>query len=181
VQGVYQLGQALSDFSADRVIRAVDENGEIKRLEDGSGERPVSDVYLRDEFPPPGKVRARRPGKTPSEVLQNLLGQFSELMDEIQTVHGQIGSVLSDDGRPLVDAVGVDVRLCREWRGVLSGIGDDLHVWGRMFARTMGTPRAVVTDDATDSDGDEVHSEEFDASYEGWDDPKENPSEISAS
>jgi hypothetical protein len=107
VKGVIQLGQSLSDFEEDRIIRAVDEDGDIRKLNDGSGDQPVSDVFLRQEFPPPGKARARRPGDTPVEILQNRLAAFSDAMDRLSDVHAAIAKVVGDDGRPLVDTQGV--------------------------------------------------------------------------
>ena len=42
VQGVHQLAQALKDFTAGTLIRAVDEKGEIKKKADGSADLIVS-------------------------------------------------------------------------------------------------------------------------------------------
>jgi hypothetical protein len=48
IQGIHQLGQALRDFADDKpVIRAVDENGEVKQLADGSADQEINDIYLR--------------------------------------------------------------------------------------------------------------------------------------
>lgn len=176
VQGVQQLAQALRDFVEDRVIRAVDENGDIRKIEDGSADQPVSDVYLREEFPPPGKVRARRPGKTPHELLQNELAKFSDLMDQLKVVHAAIANVLTDDERPIVEANGVDTRLCRDWRQTLAGMSDDLHFWGRTFARKMGTPMSLVPVDDLGADEDDSRSvveDSFSSSYGNWDHPDE--------
>src|SRR5262249_46160576 len=56
VQGVHQLGQALRDFAENNRIRAVEENGGVKRLTDGSDDQTVNDIYLQRELPPPGKA-----------------------------------------------------------------------------------------------------------------------------
>jgi len=61
-QGTRQLGQALHDYAEGVSIRAVDEEGAIKLLEDGSEEQVLSDVWLGNEFPPAGKAKAARPG-----------------------------------------------------------------------------------------------------------------------
>ena len=55
VQGVHQLGQALRDFANEKAIRAVDEDGQVRKLESGIDDLMVNDVYLRSEFPAPGK------------------------------------------------------------------------------------------------------------------------------
>ena len=46
VQGVHQLAQALKDFTAGKLIRAVDDKGEIKKKADGSSDLIVNDPYL---------------------------------------------------------------------------------------------------------------------------------------
>ena len=48
IPGVYQLAQALWDFGSDgQQIRAVDEDGQVKKLTDGSEDQMVNDGYLR--------------------------------------------------------------------------------------------------------------------------------------
>lgn len=147
VQGVWQLGQALRDFSTEPAIRAVDEDGEVKRLSDDSGDQAISDIYLRQEFPPPGKVRARRPGNIPADVLKNRLADFSDTMDALNNAYAAIGKVAGDDGRLLVDSQGVDVKLCNHWRLKLTQISDDLSFWGRTFSKTVGAAPAPALDD----------------------------------
>ncbi|HET6879194.1 MAG TPA: hypothetical protein VFI31_03500 [Pirellulales bacterium] len=147
VQGVWQLGQALRDFPTEPAIRAVDEDGEVKRLGDDSGDQAISDVYLRQEFPPPGKVRARRPGNIPADVLKNRLADFSDAMEALNDAYAAIGKVMGDDGRLLVDSQGVDVKLCIDWRQRLTQISDDLNFWGRTFSKTVGTAPAPTVDD----------------------------------
>lgn len=174
VQGVHQLAQALKDFKTETPIRAVDETGELKLLPDGSGAQLVNDVFLRQEFPPPGKAKARRPGSTPADVLKNCLADFSDAMDKLKSTYDAIGKVVGDDGRPLVDSQGVDTRLCTEWRAVLTRIGDELNFWGRTFSRTVGTPPEPknpeddLDDSLDESDGFGEPDSDDDASPE-WD------------
>lgn len=82
VGGVHQLGQALLDFAGDRSIRAVDEDGVIKRQDDG-GEQMVNDIYLRGEFPPQGKARAPRPGDTPDDRYRGRLAALATAIEGI--------------------------------------------------------------------------------------------------
>src|SRR5262249_32594626 len=42
LHGVRQLGQALEDFEQSRPLRAVDEDGEVKRTSDGSSDQTLS-------------------------------------------------------------------------------------------------------------------------------------------
>ncbi|MBY0459114.1 MAG: hypothetical protein K2V38_17395, partial [Gemmataceae bacterium] len=75
-RGVHQLAQALRDFKEDIAVRAVDENGTVLRRADGTGDQVVTDVFLRDQYPPHGKGRTKRPGATPTEVLHNRFVEF---------------------------------------------------------------------------------------------------------
>jgi hypothetical protein len=112
LQAVHQLGQALRDFAEGRPIRAVDEDGQVKVIEGQGGDLMVNDVFLRGEFPPPGKARANRPGDTPTDQYHNRLNAVSEAMEAVERAFTGIGQVMGDDGRPLVEARGVDQRLC---------------------------------------------------------------------
>lgn len=177
-QGVFQLAQALRDFAADeQPIRAVDETGQVKELPGGAGDQFVNDVYLRSEFPPPGKARAPRPGDTPFDVYQNRLSDFSQAVESLEQSFAAIGEVVGHDGRPLVEERGADPRSCAVWRDVLRKIDEELVVWGRTFKRLYGTTAAPSSSefedgaDGTDSSGGE---DEFAESYDEWDEPEEN-------
>ena len=177
VRGVHQLGQALKDFAAGMPIRAVDETGTIKPLSDGSGDQAVDDIYLRDEFPPRGKVRAKRTGDTPVEVLQERLTKFSDAMEQLAHAYAAVGEVRADDGRSIVEAEGISPHLCSDWRQVLGKIDDDLTVWGHKFRQRYGSKAPTVNveedfdgrstqPDAAAADADEV----YESSYNKWDD-----------
>jgi len=162
VQGIHQLGQALRDFKSGPQIRAVDDEGNIKKLADGSTEQMVNDVYLRGEFPPPGKAKARRVGKTPSEQYENCLSAFSDAMQTLGTAFAAIGRVMGDDGGPLVDTRGADPRDCEEWRKRLRDIDDELIVWSRIFKKAYGSkPESLVGEfEEDEEDNDEFDSED---------------------
>jgi hypothetical protein len=137
-QGVPQLGQALHDFAAERPILAVDEDGHVKSNEDGSGDLAVNDIYLRAEFPPPGKGRTNRPENTPTDHYHNQLNALSTAMEALERAFVALGEVIGDDGHPLVDTRGVDYRTCAAWRGLLARIDEELVVWSRTFKRAYG-------------------------------------------
>jgi len=170
-QGVFQLAQALRDASDGQPIRAVDETGEVKELADGSGDQLINDVYLRGEFPPPGKARAARPGDTPIDVYQNRLNAFSQTVEQLEQSFATIGEVIADDGRPLVEARGADPRSCTAWREVLGKIDEELVVWGRTFRRVFGTtsdPSTHESDEGQPGDSSE-REDAYSQSYEEWD------------
>ncbi len=163
VHGVVQLSQALNDFAADNPIRAVDEQGRIRKRADGSGDQPVNDVYLRGQFPPPGKASAPWVGDTPTDMYHNCLNEFSGAIERLEQSFIAIGKVIGDDGRPIVETRGADPRTCTAWREVLSRIDDELNIWGRLFRRMFGAapepslaePGEMDDSDPTDDDWDD--------------------------
>jgi hypothetical protein len=176
-QGVHQLGQAVRDFEEDLSIRAVDESGKIRKLSDGSGDQTVTDIYLREQFPPPGKVRARSGGQTPAEVFQNCMADLSDAMEKLDYAFDELAKVAGDDGRPLVEVTGADPHICRDWRKLLNRIDEDLVFWGRTFSRVYGTRTDVASqDEFVDEDDDSPENEAdeaYDESYGTWDDDGE--------
>jgi hypothetical protein len=169
VQGVLQLSQSLKDFAVEQPIRAVDETGEIRKLPDGSGALPANDVYLRGQFPPPGKASAPWIGDTPTDIYHNRLNDFSNQIERLEQSFVLISEVLGDDGRPLVETQGADPRTCTAWREILDRIDDELNIWGRLFRRRFGTtPEPAVRDadgleSADESTEEETADEEWDA------------------
>jgi len=155
IHGVQQLAQALEDFSNDIPIRAVDEDGKIKRLADGSDDLGVSDIYLRGEFPPPGKAKAARPGDTPTDRYHNALDAFGEALHNVEQAFSRLNAVVGDDGQPIVDARGVETRLTDNWRDLLKTIDEDLVVWSRMFRKTHGA-KSVVSVNQDENEEDDV-------------------------
>jgi hypothetical protein len=158
VQGVLQLGQALSDFADDQAIRAVDEDAKIRKLDDGIDDLMVNDIYLRSEFPPPGRARAPRSGDTAADRYYNRVSTMSRVFDELQEAFRQLAAVTGDNGRPLVEVRGVDSRSCTAWRDLLGQIDEELVIWGRTFRQTYGI-RAMAADVTVAPLGDSGASE----------------------
>jgi hypothetical protein len=166
--GVLQLAQSLRDFGADQPIRAVDEAGQIRKLSDGSGDLPANDVFLRGQFPPPGKASAPWVGDTPMDIYHNRLNDFSSEMERLESSFAVISDVVGDDGRPIVETQGADPRSCTAWRRILNRIDDELNIWSRLFRRKFGTTPEPVTRDFDDSEspddpGDETDDREWDS------------------
>lgn len=146
LQGVHQLGRALLDFDANTPLRAVDESGQVKRLADESADQTVSDIYLRNEFPPPGRAKATRPGDTPTDRYHNALGALSRAFESMGQAFTELVNVFGDDGQPLVEARGVEPRLTDSWRKLLAGIDEEMVVWARTYRKAYGTKAVVVPD-----------------------------------
>lgn len=173
VQGVHQLCQALDDFAADLPLRAVDEDGHVKKQADGFDQK-VNDIYLRSEFPPVGKARAPRPGDTPVELHQNRLNDFSVAVDRLRESFEAIGAVIGNDGRPVVETEGADLASCAAWRGTLRKIDEELIVWSRTFQRVHGTGQASVSGVDGAGDGDSREDERIDVESQGtWESNEE--------
>jgi hypothetical protein len=155
LHGVRQLGQALKDFEQSHPLRAVDEEGRVKRTSDGSSDQTVSDIYLRHEFPPPGKAKAMRPGDTPTDRYNNAIGALSEAFDELDRRFEALSKVLGDDGQPIVDARGVDLRLTDSWRETLRRVGEETVIWARAFRKTYGAKNDSAEARFDDEEGTE--------------------------
>jgi hypothetical protein len=146
VHGVHQLAQVLRDFQDGQSLRAVTEDGVVRKVPDGSVDQVITEPFLRQQFPPPGTVRSRPSGKTPAELFQSKLADFSEGMEKLQRAYTDLGGVVGEDGIPIADSTGVNPDVCRAWRSALSDIDDELNVWSRTYRRKYGTTPNVVPD-----------------------------------
>ena len=151
-QGIYQLGQAVQDFADEQPIRAVDENGSVKPLSDGSGDQTISDIYLRNTFPPPGKARkAQNPGDTPLDRYVGAQNDFDGAMENLSEAFDALLAIRGDDDRPITDVRGVDPELVSRWRDELKRMDEEMIIWVRTYRQTYGTKPARR--------GDAVHDE----------------------
>jgi hypothetical protein len=169
--GVYQLGQALKDFSTGVPIRAVEEDGTVKRWTDGSGDQTVNDIHLWTEFPPPGTAKAMRPGDTPSDRYDNALNAFGAALQALDQAFDTLGKVVGDDGQKLVDARGVEPRLVEPWRDLLKHIDEGMLVWSFTFRRAYGVKSSPSPERANADEADEVdpYAESGNEVEDDWD------------
>lgn len=152
IHGVHQLGQALRDFDDGPLLRAVDEHGQVKRLADGSADQTVSDIYLRNEFPPPGKAKAARAGDTPLDRYHNALNALGAALLEVDQAFNGLTGVEGDDGQALVESQGVEPRLTDAWRELLGKLDEEMVVWARTFRKAYGTKPAAPSNGDFDED-----------------------------
>lgn len=165
--GVRQLGQALRDYADGASIRAVDEDGSVRKLEDGSGEQVLSDVWLRNEFPPAGKAKAARPGDSPTDRYDRAIAALGEAMQELVRSFDGLQRVVGDDGQPLVDGRGVETRLTGPWRDALRSVDEELLLWSRIYRRRQGQTHSVPIGRSGETDGDII--DEVEAAWDAHD------------
>jgi hypothetical protein len=156
LQGVRQLGQTLKDFAKKIPISAVDEAGNLKTKADGLEVQPVNDIYLRREFPPPGRAKASRPGDTPEDHYNNAVAALGSAIDSIQRAFIALTHTLGDDGSPLAEQRGVEIRLIDPWRGILKHIDEEMVVWASTYRKKTGTKNVVLLDLDQIEDEDEA-------------------------
>ena len=150
--GVYQLSQALQDFEVSLPLRAVDEVGAVRRLEDGSADLTLSDFYLRSEFPPPGKAKAARPGDTPMDRYNCAVEALSKAFHELERRFSALTEVVGDDGQPILDSRGVELRLTETWRSLLRQVDEEVVIWARTYRKVYGAKANVVNGDIHSDD-----------------------------
>ena len=128
-RGVYQLRQALVDFSGERRIRLVDELGQVVRNPEGR-EVIATDSTLRNIFPRAGEGPTPNPAPvTPAEILGNALSVLGSAIQAVEGAVKQVEAVQSDDGTPAIDSLGADRGDCEAWRTVLIDTLEKLPIW----------------------------------------------------
>ena len=145
VQGVAQLGQTLKDFADGKPIRAVDEDGNLKLSSNGTGHMTVNDIYLRSEFPPPGKTKGVRSGDTPSDRFRRALAKAEDAVTELEDAMQSLGRVAGEDNVPLVDTRGIDPAIGEAWRAKLSEVDDSLGFWVKTARKKAGSAATAAT------------------------------------
>lgn len=173
-QGVRQLARALRDYSEGVAIRAVGEDGAIRKLEGSSEEQVISDVWLRNEYPPAGKAKAARPGDSPTDRYDRAVVALADTMEELRRSYEALANVVGDDDQPIVDRRGVEDRLTGPWRDILRSVDEELILWSRTYRKRHGRANPVAaqpSDDAHDDEFDEEIEDQWDA--EAGDEPED--------
>lgn len=171
IQGVHQLAQALRDFASETPIRAVDEDGQLKHSSDGSPDLAVNDIYLRNEFPPPGKAKAARPGDTPTDRYNNALSALGAALQALDSTFTVLTKVVGNDGQPLVESKGVEPRLTEAWRDTLGRIDEEMLIWARTFRKAYGSKSGVSLEreEAGETEEMDPYARREDDAEDEWD------------
>ncbi len=143
-QGIRQLAQALRDYNDDIAIRAVDEEGVVRKISNSAADQTVSDIYLRNEFPPAGKAKAAKPGDTPADHYDAAIEGLANAFSELEQCFFALSKVRGNDDQPLVDSRGVELRLTDSWRKVLRDVDEEVVIWSRTYKKAFGNVPAPV-------------------------------------
>lgn len=169
--GVHQLGQALKDHAAGQRIRAVTPTGEAIALDDGDGDQVVTDNWLRQTFPPPGRPVAPAAPDTAHERYMDALAKVGDAMDTVDRSVRRLVAVEGVDGRPLIQTEGVDPADADAWMEDLMKLIQSIPVWrATHVARHGAGDRSAASDwdDASAEDDEPTDDEDHDD--DGWGD-----------
>jgi hypothetical protein len=153
--GVHQLGQALQDHAEGRQIRAVTPTGELVAIENGDGDQLVTDNWLRQTFPPPGRPVAPAAPDTAHEQYLEALAKMGDAMDSVDGAVRRLVGVEGVDGRPLIETEGVEPSHADAWMEDLVKLMQRIPVWrATHVARHGGGDRLSPSgwDDVTTDD-----------------------------
>lgn len=162
--GVHQLGQALKDHASGERIRAVTPTGEPVALEDGDGDQILTDNWLRQTFPPPGRPVAPAAPDTAHERYMDALAKVGDAMDAVDRAVRRLVTVEGVDGRPLIHTEGVDPGDADAWMEDLMKLIQSIPVW-----RATHVGRHGAGDRSAASDWGDVVEEDDQFSDDGDD------------
>jgi hypothetical protein len=173
-RGVRQLGEVLRAYAdGEKSFRAIDAAGNDIIGHDPKNPVRLGDVYLREEYPDPGKVATPKPsGDQPRDIYAQRIHDLQTAIERLDVLRGQVKACHEHNGTVLTELIGVDYRACQKWLGIINDFAKDLAVWekadinynGRRHDDT-GDDEVVLNENETgesddDDDGDqEVESE----------------------
>jgi hypothetical protein len=136
-RGIEFLYHVIIDGRHEITPRARDENGKLLRAA-GGGFVPVSDEWLRAEFPEPGSAPAASPGKNSLNDLQARLRQLRQSVEDLEDKAASVESVLdSPNGSPLIDVEGLASDIASDLSRRLEEIRDTIKQWGWTFSKRV--------------------------------------------
>src|SRR5262249_16895804 len=151
---------ALRDFEESKRLKAVDETGAVKKLADNSDDLLLNDVYLRNEFPPPGKAKSAGLGDTANDRYERAVQALGSAILEVENASRALTKGQGDDGLPIVDARGVEQRLTETWADVLRRVSEEVVIWKMAYRRKYGAQpsvSALTAEDEDDGSDDDVY------------------------
>jgi hypothetical protein len=165
-RGVRQLGEVLREYAeGKKVFRAVDEAGNDVVGQDPSRPVRLSDVYLREEYPDPGKVSPpRSSGDQPRDIYNQRIHDLQAAIERLDVARDQIKACREHDGTLLAERIGVDDRACKKWLDVIHSVAKDLAVWEQADIKYNGRRHDDESDDDLNHDSRDDSEEPDDES-----------------
>lgn len=150
-RGVRQLGEVLREYSdGKKAFRAVDVTGKDVVGHDPSQPVRLNDVYLREQYPDPGKVVApRSSGDQPRDLYNQRIHELQTAIERLDVTRDQLKACRDDDGTLLDEKFGVDYRACKKWLDIIHSVAKDLAIWEKADINYNGRRH----DDDADDDG----------------------------
>ena len=110
-RGIRQLGEVLREHTdGKKAFRAVDAAGNEVVGQNPAQQVRLGDVYLRQEYPDPGKVSApRSSGDQPRDIYNQRVHDFQTAIERLEVARDQIKACQSTCTR-LAEKYGVDYR-----------------------------------------------------------------------
>jgi hypothetical protein len=166
-RGTRQLGEILREYSVGKkTFRAVDAAGNDVVGSDPKQPVRVGDVFLRSEYPDPGKVATpKASGDQPRDIYAQRVHDLQTAVERLQVARDQVRACHEHDGTLLAEKLGVDYRACDKWLSIINTIAEDLAVWkkadidynGRRQEDNESDEEVVIEDIDEDAD-EEVES-----------------------
>jgi hypothetical protein len=168
--GIRQLGQALTDHAAGRKIRAVSPAGDPIPVDDGDGEQIVTDNWLRQTFPPPGRPIAPAAPDTAHERYLEAMAKLGDAMDSVDRAVRRLLAVEGIDGRPLIQSEGIDPADADAWMDDVMKLMQLIPVWRNIHvSRYGGRPSSAAAWETTGDDNDDLDQDDAETSSDNWD------------
>ncbi|TCB93506.1 hypothetical protein E0H26_22350 [Micromonospora zingiberis] len=166
--GIRQLHRAIVDHHNGRsTLRAVNEDGSIRRTEDRAQDQILNDVYLRSTFPKPGSPQRPTSTDTPDDALRDAAARLGAAVRAVEDAMAAIRAVKALDGTDHVETVGADRNHVKEWKNVLDDATSDLEFWGRIWERRNRGARATAR---RDDNWETEYDDDTDRAIDTWED-----------
>ncbi len=157
-RGVRQLGEVLREHAdGKKQFRAVDAAGNDVVGDKANEPLQLSDAFLREEYPDPGKVATpKASGDQPRDIYTQRVHDLQTAVERLQIARDQVRACHEHDGTRLAEKIGVDYRACEKWLGIINDIAKDLAVWQKADIDYNGRRHddPELADDEVDDEAD---------------------------
>ena len=167
-RGVRQLGEVLREYAeGKKSFRAVGAAGNDIVGDDAKQPVRVGDVFLREEYPDPGKVATPKQwGYHPRDIFAQRVHDLQTTVERLEFIRDQVKACHEHNGTVLAETIGVDYRACQKWLDVINGFAKDLAIWQKANINYNGRRSDDAADDESpgerdenDDEGHEIESE----------------------